>query len=236
MSVPGGRNVRVDSALRASLDELRLEVEQLRASLARVVVAADAERRRIERDLHDGAQQHLVALAVNLELARELADSDPAEAKALLETIGGDVRDALEDVRALAHRIYPPLLLDRGLAEALRAAAAGSRIPTRVEVTALDRFAPEVEATVYFCCLEALEDVAARAGAGARATVRAWSEPGVLAFEVVEDGVGIAANEARQARGLDGIGDRLGAFGGRLTVSSGPGRSTRVSGTIPLAS
>ena len=166
-----------DSAREGSLEELRLQVEQLRASRARMVAAADAESRRIERDLHDGVQQHLVALAVNLQLARQLADTDPDEAKKLLERIGHDVREALEGVRELAQSVYPPLLLDRGLAEALAAAASAAGIPTRVDATGLDRYPPQVEATVYFCCLEALENAARHAGAGARATVTACSTP-----------------------------------------------------------
>src|SRR5436309_1484166 len=108
---------------KSALDELRVEVEDLRASRSRVVAAADAGRRQIERDLHDGAQQHLVALSVNLQLARRLLENDPAAAVALLDEIGRDVRTALDDVRALAYRVYPPLLLDRGLVEALLAAA-----------------------------------------------------------------------------------------------------------------
>jgi len=218
-----------------SVDELRLQVEELRASRARVVAAADAERRRIERDLHDGVQQHLVALSVNLQLARQLADSDLAAAKTLLEEIGRDVREALEAVRELAHRIYPPLLLDRGLADALRAAASEAGIPTRVEAAALHRYSPEAEATVYFCCLEALQNAAEHAGAGARATVRAWHEQGALRFEVTDDGAGFEQGARRLGPGLTSIGDRLGALGGRLTISSEPGRGTRVSGTIPLA-
>ena len=209
----------------ASLDELRLQVEELRASGARMLAAADAERRRIERDLHDGAQQHLVALAVNLQLARQLADSDPDSAKTLLDEIARDVREALEDVRQLAQRVYPPLLLDQGLADALRAAAVDARIPTRVEAEALERYPPEIEATAYFCCVEALQN------AGARATVRAWSEPGALRFDVIVDD----ANFEEWAKGdLTSMRDRLGALGGQLAVSFEAGRGTCISGTIPL--
>ena len=214
---------------------LRLEVAELRASRARVLAAADAERRRIERALHDSAQQHLVALAVNLQLARQLADSDPAAAKTLLEEIGRDVREALEGVRELAHEIYPPLLIDRGLAEALKAAASGASIPTRVEAAALDRAPPEAEATVYFCCLEALQNAAEHAGAGAQATVRVWPERDALLFDVSDDGAGFDARATRWGAGLTSMSDRLGALGGRLTISSEPGHGTRVSGTIPLA-
>jgi signal transduction histidine kinase len=224
-----------DSAPEGSLEELRFQVEELRAARARMVAAADAESRRIERDLHDGAQQHLVALAVNLQLARQLADTDPGEAKKLLERIGRDVREALEGVRELAQRVYPPLLLDRGLAEALAAAALSAGIPTRFDATNLDRYPPEVEATVYFCCLEALENAARYAGAGARATIAARHESEALHFEVVDDGVGFEQHPDRQGGGLTSMGDRLGALGGLLTVSSRPGRGTRVSGTVPLA-
>ena len=206
-----------------SLDRLRLEVEELRASRERLVLAADADRRRIERDFHDGPQQHLVALAVNLELARRLADADPAAAKALLDEMGRDVQQALDETGELAHRIYPPLLEAGGLAAALRAAAASAGIPTHIEVTANARYAPEVAGAVYFCCLEVLE----RAADGARATVTVREEEGALVFEVVEDG----GSEA----GLERLGDRVEALGGRLTILSEPGGGIRVSGSLPLS-
>jgi signal transduction histidine kinase len=217
-----------------SLDDLRLEVEELRASRARVIAAADAERRRIERDLHDGAQQHFVALSVNLQLARQLADSDPAALTRLLEELGRDVRDALNEVRDLAHRIYPPLLLDRGLTEALREAASAVDIDARVEAAELDRYPPEIEATVYFCCLEALQNAARHAGRGARATVRVRHERGALRFEVADDGAGFEPDVRPPGAGLAGMSDRVGAVAGRLTIRSAPGRGTIVSGTIPM--
>jgi signal transduction histidine kinase len=213
-----------------SLDELRREVEELRASRTRVMAAADRERRAIERGLHDGVQQHLVALAVNLQLARELAASDPPAAKKLLEEIGQDVRDALESVRALAYSVYPPLLLDRGLADALHGAAAGLGIATRVEAETTERYPPDIEATVYFSCLEALQEAVRHAGPEASATVRVWREQRELLFEVVLDG---AASEPSEMS-LTNMNDRLGAGGGRLSVSAESGR-TRVMGTIPLA-
>jgi signal transduction histidine kinase len=217
----------------ASLDELRFEVEELRASRARLVAAADRERRAIERGLHDGVQQHLVALAVNLQLARELAASDPPAAKNLLEEIGQDVREALEGVRALAYSIYPPLLLDRGLAEALRGAAAGAAIATRIEAETIDRYPPDIEAAVYFCCLEALEDAAQHGGQKTRANVRVWSEHEQLLFEIVLEG-SAAGDGAESGAALTSMNDRLGAVGGRLSASSEPGR-TRLLGTVPLA-
>jgi signal transduction histidine kinase len=218
-----------------SLDELRLEVEELRASRARIVAAADGERRRIERGLHDGVQQHLVALAVNLQLARELAGSDPSAAKTLLEESGQDVRDALESVRALAFSIYPPLLLDLGLTEALRGAAAGAAIATRIEAETADRYSPDIEAAVYFCCLEALEYAVELGGPKARASVRVWSEHEQLLFEVVVDGSAAGDDDLKPGAALTTMNDRLGAVDGRLSVSSEPGRMTRVLGSIPLA-
>jgi signal transduction histidine kinase len=231
------RNVHLDSALQASLDELRRQAEELRASRARVVTAADAERRRIERDLHDGAQQHLVGLVVNLRLARELAESDPVEAKRLLEAIGTEAKDAVEQLRELAHGIYPPLLLDRGLGEALRAAARRAAATTCVEADGLPRYPPEVEATVYFCCLEALQNATKHAAGASRTTIRVWEELGGLRFEVADDGAGFDPRGPQgRGAGLANMRDRLGALGGRLAVDSTPGHGTSVTGRIPVAS
>jgi signal transduction histidine kinase len=228
------RNVRLDSALQASLDELRRRAEELRASRARVVAAADAERRRIERDLHDGAQQHLMALAINLRLARELADSDPAQAAAVLEEVGNAVQEALDELRDLAHGIFPPLLADRGLCEALVAAARRAERGVRVDAQGVGRYEPEVEATVYFCCLEALQNVAKHAGDAACATVRIWEEEEGLRFEIADDGFGFDAAHRSHGAGLTNMTDRLGAIGGSLRVESAPGAGTRVLGAIPL--
>jgi signal transduction histidine kinase len=227
-------NVRLDSALQASLDELRMQADELRASRARVVAAADAERRRIERDLHDGAQQHLVALAVNLRLARELADADPPAARAVLEELAGDVQDALDVFRDLAHGIYPPLLVDRGLVEGLRAAIARAPVRARLETGTIGRYPPEVEATIYFCCLEALQNTGKHAGREARATVRVWEEEDGLQFEVADDGAGFDAGTQPRGAGLTNMSDRLGALGGRLSIRSSPGEGTRVTGVVPL--
>jgi len=228
-------NVRLGSALEASLDELRRQAEELRESRARVVAAADAERRRIERDLHDGAQQHLIALAVNLRLARELSRSDPAAAQSLLDELTSDVKDALERFRELAHGIYPPILEDRGLADGLRAAAARGPIRARVEtVSVIERHSREVEATVYFCCLEALQNAGKHAGDGARAIVRLWEDVDSLRFEVIDDGIGFDPASRPRGSGLTNIEDRLGALGGRLAVRSSPGAGTTIAGVVPL--
>ncbi len=138
------------------------------------MAASDAARREIERNLHDGAQQHLVALAVNVRLARKLAETDLESSFELLDQLGLDLQDAVQELRALAHGIYPPLLIDRGLEEALRAAAGRAALPTTVEATDLGRYSPETEAAVYFCCMEALQNAGKHAGEGASATVRVW--------------------------------------------------------------
>jgi len=219
---------------RQEMEELTQSIDDLRASRARVVAAADAERRRIERELHDGPQQHLVALAVNLQLVRQLVDTDPAAAKALLEELGADVRVALDVVREAAEDLYPPLLLDRGLGEALKGLARRVVIPVRVESESLDRHQPEVEATIYFCCAEALENAARHGGSGTRATVRVWQEHDAIHFEVEDDGVGFDQSAGHTGQGLMAMSDRLGALDGRLTISSEPGSGTRVCGTVPL--
>jgi signal transduction histidine kinase len=213
-----------------TMDEMLLEVEELRASRARVVAAADAERRGIERDLHDGAQQYLIALAVNLQLARRLAESDPAALKTLLEEIGEHVHEALDDVRRLAWRIYPSFLLDRGLVEALRAAAAEGAVPTRVEAAPIGRYSPEIEATVYFCCVETLHVAAEHPQAVEDATIRVSDSEDALSFDVIVDG---GDGEHWTRPNLVGMSDRLAALGGRLTIESELA-GVRISGTIPL--
>jgi signal transduction histidine kinase len=187
-------------------------------------LAADADRRRIERDLHEGVQQHLVALATNLQLAARLVDADPAAAETLLQEMGGDVQQALDETAKLAHRIYPPLLEAGGLAAALRSAAVRANVPTRIDVEAGAAYPPEVAGAVYFCCLEVLE----RTAAGAPAAVTVLGEEGALAFEVVAD---CADSDAE----LDRLRDRVAALGGRLTIRSEAGRGTRVAGSIPLS-
>jgi len=159
----GLHNSRLDTALQASLDDLRVANDQLSASRARIVAAADQSRRKIERDLHDGAQQHLVALAVKLGLARQMLEADPAAVATLLEELRGDAQATLTELRELAHGIYPPLLMDRGLPEALRAAANRAVLPTDVAAD-VGRYDSEVEAAVYFCCLEAMQNAGKYAG------------------------------------------------------------------------
>jgi signal transduction histidine kinase len=232
-------NVQLDTALQASLDELRVRNVELQQSRARIVSAGDAERRKLERNLHDGAQQHLVALAVKLRLAADAVEDDPADAVEMIEEIKGDVQNAIAELRALAHGIFPPLLVSGGLAEALPAAAGRAALPTTVEFEGIGRYGNDVEAAVYFCTVEALQNAGKHAGDGASAIVRISECDGTLRFEVSDDGVGFAA----QARLDDGTGlghgfvnmaDRLGAIGGTVTVDSEPGRGTTIIGVIPI--
>jgi signal transduction histidine kinase len=216
--------------LEARVDE---QVKELRESRTRVVLAADAERRRIERDLHDGAQQHLIGLAVQLRLARDLADSHPEKAKELLGGLDEEIQATLDGLRDLAHGIYPPLLQDRGLADALAAAALRAPIAARVEARGVGRYPPDVEATVYFCCLEALQNAAKHAGGGAIVTLRVHANGGLF-FDVADDGAGFDATGARAGVGITNMRDRVGAIGGSLSIDSSPGGGTTVSGSIPL--
>jgi signal transduction histidine kinase len=200
------------------------------------VVAADAERRRIECDLHDGAQQRLVALAVKLRLARRMVDGDLDQARGMLDELRDEVKDAVEELRSLAHGIYPPLLLDQGLAAALGSAAQRATIPTRVEAGPIGRYPGDVEAAAYFCCLEALQNAMKHAGPEATAVIRAWEEDGALRFEVADDGAGFDPAARAGGVGFVNMADRLGAIGGSLRVESTPGGGTRVLGVLPIRS
>ena len=228
-------NVQLDSALQESLEEVKRQAEELRASRTRVVAAADAERRKIERDLHDGAQQHLVALAVTVRLARQIADTDPEQTKTMLDELGGSLQEAVQELRNLAHGIYPPVLMDRGLPAALEAAAGRAALPTDVQAEGVERFPQQTEAAVYFCCLEALQNAGKHAGEGATATVTVRRDPEGLVFEVADTGTGFdMASGAAKGHGFVNMSDRIGAIGGKLRVDSAPGKGTTVSGVIPL--
>jgi signal transduction histidine kinase len=209
-------------------------IEELRASRQRLVAAQDEERRRLERNLHDGAQQQLVALAVRLKLARSLVDRDPGEAGQMLDALHASAGDALDDLRDLARGIYPPLLADKGLAAALEAQARKAVVPTTVETDGIGRFPQEVEAAVYFSVLECLNNVSKYAGA-TRAEVALARENGRLSFRVHDDGRGFDPAATGYGTGLQGIADRLDAIGGRLEVRSIPGSGATVSGSIPTA-
>jgi signal transduction histidine kinase len=227
-------NSQLDSALQTTLDALRKQADELRESRARIVASGDAERRRVERDLHDGAQQHLVALAINLRLARDIVTEDPDGAGEMLGQLADDVQLTIKELRELAHGIYPPLLADNGLGDALRAAA--SRSPLKVLVAAADdigRYPAEVEAAIYFSCLEALQN-AAKHAPDATVQLRLWTESGGLLFSVTDDGPGFDPAAARRGHGFVNMADRLGAIGGTVRWDSRPGHGAAISGSVPL--
>jgi signal transduction histidine kinase len=229
------RQLHLDSALNESLAMLRRQADDLQASRARIVAAADAERRRIERDLHDGAQQYLVAIAVKAGVVRRLADRDPSRSREMLDELVDDTQLALDELRRLAHGIYPPLLGSGGLCDALSAACRRAVLPTAFEASDVGRYAPEVEAAVYFCCLEAMQNAAKYAGDGATASVALREEAGGLVFEIRDDGAGFDTTGSSPGAGLTNMNDRLGAVGGTLTVESRTGDGTRIRGAIPVA-
>ena len=221
------RNERLTTALRARLNELQ-------AAQKRLVAAQDHERRKLERNIHDGAQQQLVALQVRQRLAEQLVDRDPAKAKEMLGQLQVDTAAALDDLRDLARGIYPPLLADKGLAAALESQARKSPVPVTVEAAAIGRFPQEIEAAVYFSVLEALQNTAKYANA-AHASVALERRASTLAFSVTDDGGGFDPTVTGHGSGLQGIADRLGALDGTLVVRSASGSGTSVSGHLPFA-
>jgi signal transduction histidine kinase len=213
--------------------ELLQRLEELRASRQRLVAAQDEERRRLERNLHDGAQQNLVALKVKLGLAETFTDKDPAKARQLLGEIKSDADEALETLRDLARGIYPPLLADKGLAVALESQARKATVPVMLEAVGVSRYSQDIEAAVYFCCLEALQNVQKYARA-TQATIRLGESDGVLLFEVEDDGQGFDLAATPRGSGLTNMSDRLDALGGSVVVQSQPGSGTQLVGTMPI--
>jgi signal transduction histidine kinase len=212
--------------------ELLQRLEDLRASRQRLVAAQDEERRRLERNLHDGAQQNLVALKVKLGLAEAAAEKDPARAKELVSQLKDEADEALETLRNLARGIYPPLLADKGLAAALEGQARKATLPVEVSANGIGRYPQDIEAAVYFCCLEALQNVQKYAHAD-HATVRLAELGAALTFEVGDDGDGFDDATAKMGAGLTNMSDRLDALGGSIDVDSAPGRGARIKGTLP---
>jgi signal transduction histidine kinase len=207
-------------------------VEELRESRRRLVAAQDHERRRLERNIHDGAQQQLVALAVKARLARQIAARDPARTAEMLQQIEAETTTALDDLRDLARGIYPPLLADKGLGPALEAQARKAPVDVDVVAGGVDRFPQDVEAAVYFSCLEALQNVAKYADA-TRATIELRADPSMLRFAIRDDGCGFDPSTV-SGSGLQGVRDRLEAIGGALHIDSAPGAGTTVAGVVPL--
>ena len=217
--------------LTGSFNEMAAE---LQAARARVVTVSDDARRQVERDLHDGAQQHLVMLSIKLAmLERRLADLPQA---ALAAEARADLNRAMAELRDLAHGIYPALLTSDGLAAALYEVVAASPIEISFEADGVSgRYPPELEAAVYFCCLEGLQNAAKHAGAGATASIRLSEATGALSFEIEDDGVGFDPAKSNGSIGLNSMRDRVGALGGVLRVRSGPGAGTTIAGTVPIA-
>jgi signal transduction histidine kinase len=213
-------------------EALMEKVHELRASRQRLVTAQDEERRRLERNLHDGAQQHLVALRINLGLARRLAPTDPQKSSELLLQLEQTADEAIETLRELAHGIYPPLLADHGLKAALEAQAGKATIPVEVIADGTGRYPREVEAAVYYCCLEALQNVQKYARA-TKATIRLGDDDGGLRFSVSDDGSGFDPQRRPQGAGLRNMADRLDSLGGTLTITAAHGQGAVVTGTLP---
>ncbi len=228
--------VELNLALQASLEDLQQRAEELRASRTRVVAAADSERRRMERDLHDGAQQQLVLLGLKLGLAARLIGQDPVAATAIHDELRADLSQALSELRDLAHGIYPTALENQGLPAALQEAVERAAIPTELRCDGAGRYPPELETAVYFCCLEALQNAAKHAGEGARARIGLAEHGRSLVFEVADDGHGFDMAVVGGSAGVQNMTDRIGALGGELTIHAAPGSGTRILGSIPLAS
>jgi signal transduction histidine kinase len=229
---PAGERLVRDVAAQAGLVLRNVAlIGDLRASRQRLVAAADEARRALERNLHDGAQQQLVALRISLGLAREAAASSPEVAEMLAQT-EQQAAEALADLRELAHGIYPPLLADLGLTAALEAQARKAAIPVTVEAPGVGRYPREIEAALYFCVLEALQNVAKYAHASA-ARVTLGHDGRCLAFTVEDDGNGFDRATTPAGSGLQGITDRLAALGGTIGITSTPGHGTRVTGRVP---
>ena len=206
-------------------------LRQLADTRERVIQAGDLARQRLERDLHDGAQQRLTAIQIKLQLAQEAADGQ--ELARQLEAIGADAAKAVDELRALARGIYPAVLRHNGLGDALRSVAREAPIPVEVIDGGIGRCAESVENAIYFCALEALQNTIKHAGADASITLRLSRERRFLRFEFTDDGVGVDTARRGDGIGMTSMRDRIGAVGGDLEVISSPGRGTTVRGTVP---
>ncbi len=223
-----------------SLERVRLQAKltdstaRLAASRARLVETAYVERKLIERDLHDSIQQDIVALRIKLDAVAEAMREEPSRGERMITMLGRQVDDVLGTLRSLAGGIYPALLDEQGLAEALKSVALRSPLPVSVVAGGVNRYAKDVEIAVYFCCLEALQNSGKHAGPDARGSIRLWREPNRLCFEVTDSGVGFEPEEARLGHGLVNMRDRIEAVGGSLTISAPVEGGTLVHGDVPI--
>jgi signal transduction histidine kinase len=216
--------------------ELRHAVEDLQASRKRLVAVGAHERRKIERDLHDSAQQQLVAVRIQLELARERLQGDGEVADQLAE-IAEELDRALDELRAVSQGIYPPLLEEEGLASALKQATRRVPIPVKSDLQEVGRHPEEVETAIYFCFLEALQNSAKHGGEEVTVSIQLWKEPHLVRFAIVDDGLGfVPSRHHNGGTGLTNMSDRLGAIGGTISIRSAPGRGTYIDGAVKVRS
>ena len=220
-------NAQLDAGWRSALQELR-------ASRARIVKAGDAERRKIEQNLHDGVQQRLIRTRIDLELARESAVSNPQLLNTRLQQIGGSIEETLDELREVAHGVYPPVLVDWGLEYALKRIRAHSGASLTIDAAPISRQLPEIESAVYYCCLEAIQNAGKHGGAAVRITVTVRQHASDLSFEITDDGPGFDPSAVNGGAGLQNMRDRIGAVDGRLTITASPGTGATIAGTVPL--
>jgi signal transduction histidine kinase len=198
------------------------------------VEAGDAERRRIQRDLHDSAQQRLVALRIHLSLASE--QFERPEQRATIEELGTEVDEALADLRNVANATYPPVLARLGVAAALRSVCRRAAIPVRVNDRGLERHTPQIEHAIYFVCLEAIQNASKHAGDGASVAVILGEDDSAATFVIEDDGIGFDLERAERGLGLSNMSDRVASVGGTLAIVASPGNGTRILGRLPVGS
>jgi signal transduction histidine kinase len=226
MVLAGWRHERLTADLGRALTDLE-------ESRRRIAEAADLERARIERDIHDGAQQRLVGLRIRLAMAEERLESDPDAGIAVVKELGFEAEAALDELRALAHGVYPPVLTDLGVADALRSMAIQAPLPVHVVAAGVTRHPIEIESAVYFVCVEAVQNALKHAKGASGVWIRLRQTPDRIGFEVRDDGPGLDA-AATEGRGMRNMRDRIEAIGGRLVVDSEAASGTQVSGSVPL--